>query len=188
MVPDVLQDKAVQYVSGDMSAPERESFEILLQLHDELRTVVGALSEAVGAVTLAGLTEPVSPSAGLRARILNSVATMPTQVEADALVATDAAGRIQWVNANFTAMCGYSLDELKGRKPGEVLQGRDTDPATVGRIREAVRAGRSCRETIVNYHKDGGAYRAEVRILPIMDEENGRAVYFVARERKLAVA
>jgi PAS domain S-box-containing protein len=102
------------------------------------------------------------------------------------LVATDAAGRIHWVNANFSAMCGYSLDELRGRKPGEVLQGCDTDPATVGRIRESLRAGRSCRETIINYHKDGGAYRAEVSISPIMDEENGRAVYFVARERKLA--
>jgi len=184
MVPDGLQDKAVQYVSGDMSAPERENFEVLLAWNAELRTVVGRLSEVVGAVALAGLLAGAVPSAGLKARVMSSVAALEVQTGPEALVKTDAEGRIEWVNEAFTAMCGYSLDELKGRKPGAVLQGAETDRAAVARIRDSMLAGRACRETLINYHKDGSAYRVDVRIDPILDED-GRRLCFVARERKL---
>jgi PAS domain S-box-containing protein len=92
---------------------------------------------------------------------------------------------IHWVNPAFTAMCGYSLAELKGRKPGALLQGRETDLEAVGRIREALRQHRPCRETLVNYHKDGSAYRVDLRIAPVLDDE-GAPLWFVARERKLA--
>ncbi|ATC65580.1 hypothetical protein CMV30_17390 [Nibricoccus aquaticus] len=184
MVPDDLQNKAVQYVSGDMSAPERENFEVLLAWNTELRADVGRLSDAVGALALAEVPAGVTPSAGLKARILNSVAALAGQAGAEALVKTDAEGRIEWVNDAFTAMCGYSLDELKGRRPGAVLQGAETDSAAVGRIRDSMLAGRACRETLINYHKDGSAYRVDVRIDPILDED-GRRLCFVARERKL---
>jgi PAS domain S-box-containing protein len=97
---------------------------------------------------------------------------------------TDPVGRIEWVNPAFTAMCGHDLAELRGRKPGPILQGPDTDPAAVARIREAVHARRACRETLVNYHKNGTPYRAEVRIAPVLDDA-GEPLWFVARERLL---
>jgi hypothetical protein len=37
----------------------------------------------------------------------------------------------------------------------------------------------------VNYHKDGTPYRADVRIMPILDNA-GQTLWFVAKERKLA--
>ena len=80
-----------------------------------------------------------------------------------------------------------SLAELKGHKPGHVLQGPETDRVAVGRIRTALRERQSCRETVVNYHKDGSNYRAEVNIMPILDDA-GEPLWFVARERKLAEA
>ena len=147
--------------------------------------MVSELSDVVASVTVAGFTSVAAPPAALKTRILDSLATLPVRQEPEGLVATDPAGLIQWVNGGFTAMCGYSLEELKGRKPGHVLQGPDTDRAAVDRIRAALRAGRDCRETLVNYHKDGTRYRADVRIAPILDDDD-KPLWFVARERKLA--
>jgi PAS domain S-box-containing protein len=81
-------------------------------------------------------------------------------------------------------MCGYSLEELKGHKPGRVLQGPQTDPSAVERIRNALGSRQSCRETLTNYHKDGTRYLADIRIAPILDDD-GRPLWFVARERKV---
>jgi PAS domain S-box-containing protein len=104
--------------------------------------------------------------------------------EPESLVATGPDGLVLWVNDAFTTMCGYSLEELKGRKPGQLLQGADTDPAAVGRIRDSLRVRRACRESLVNYHKNGTRYRVDVRISPILDDE-GQPLWFVAKERKL---
>jgi hypothetical protein len=79
-------------------------------------------------------------------------------------------------------MCGHDLADLRGRKPGPLLQGPETDPAAVARIRAAVQARQACRETLVNYHKDGRAYRADIRIAPVLDD-TGEPLWFVARER-----
>ena len=86
------------------------------------------------------------------------------------MVVTDGRGLTEWVNPAFTAMCGYSFAELRGRKPGHLLQGPDTDPAALDRIRAAVTARRSCCETVVNYHRNGSRYLAEISITPILDE------------------
>jgi len=184
MSAEVLQDRATLYVSGAMTATERDSFEILLEFHQELRQLVAGLQDVVTAVTMAE-TEPKSkPSDALKSRLLQTVAAMPPQAEPDALVVANARGLVEWINPAFTALCGYSLEELKGRKPGALLQGPETDPATVARIRSALLAREACRETILNYHKDGTRYRAEVSITPILDDTRS-PLWFVARERRL---
>ena len=153
----------------------------------ELRAQVAGLQEAVAALELAQVPGLAVPPAALKARLLATVATQPPRPEPEALVVTAPDGRIEWVNAVFSAMCGYAPEELKGRKPGQLLQGPATDPATVARIRDSVRDRRSCRETLVNYHKDGSRYRVDVSIAPVLDDD-GRPLWFVARERKLPEA
>ena len=93
-------------------------------------------------------------------------------------------GLVQWVNPAFSAMCGYTLDELRGKKLGPILQGAQTDRETAERMRLAVREYRPCRETILNYHKNGTPYWVEVAITPIMDDA-GQPLWLVAREREL---
>lgn len=181
MLTDFLHDRATQYVSGDMTAPDRDAFEVILEYNAELRAHVAGLREAAAAAAVTPVA-PSAPPAGLRTRLLAAVARTPREIGADAMVVTDAQGLFQWSNPEFTAMCGHSVADLKGRKPGHVLQGRDTDPAVVDRIRAALRERRHCHETIVNYHKNGSAYRADVRISPVLDDA-GQPVYFVARER-----
>lgn len=174
---------AAHYVSGEMPAAERESVEVVLEFHEALRAHVAGLQETVAGL-VAAETAPVAPPAGLKAHLLAAVAALPAPAEPEAQVVTDQGGLVLWVNPAFTAMCGYSLAELKGRKPGEVLQGPATDAAAVQRIRESLRARRDCRETLVNYHKDGSRYRAEVHIAPVL-ADGGDPLWFVAKERKL---
>lgn len=184
MLSDLLQDRSALYVSGAMPAAEREAFEVLLEFDPALAAHVAALQEAAAFSVLGPRPVLAAPPVNLKERILAAAAATP-QVGPDALVVTDPAGCIVWINAAFTGMCGYSLDELRGKKPGHILQGRDTDVATVARIRSAVAERRACREQVVNYHKDGSAYRADVRIAPILDDA-AEPLYFVARERVLA--
>ncbi len=85
------------------------------------------------------------------------------------VVITDAAGAVQWVNQAFTRISGYTLAELRGRRPGSVLQGPETDPATVARLSAAIRAGESIEAEILNYARDGRTYWANLKIDPLRD-------------------
>jgi PAS domain S-box-containing protein len=48
----------------------------------------------------------------------------------DAVAITDAHARVQWVNAAWERMTGWSLSEVRGRNPGHFLHGPDTDHET----------------------------------------------------------
>lgn len=185
VLSDLLQDRAAQFVSGTLGAAERESFEVIAAFDPELGAHVAALQEAASVAAVSVARRGEAPPLALKARILAAAEALPQQREREALVVTDSAGRIEWVNDAFTSLCGYTLDELRGRKPGALLQGAETDRAAVGQLREAQRAGVACNVELVNYHKDGSRYRVAVRMSPFLDEA-GAPRWFVARERKLA--
>lgn len=184
MSHELLQERAALYAAGAMPAPERDAFEVLLEYQVELRAQVARLQEAMALVAFTGTVREVAPPAGLKGRILSAVRESFSAPAPEALVVAGPGGLVEWVNPAFTEMCGYSLDELRGRKPGHLLQGPGTDPAAVARIRAALHSAAPCRETLVNYHKDGSAYRVDLRITPILDDAR-QPLWFVARERKL---
>ncbi|MGB4361069.1 MAG: ATP-binding protein [Rhodoferax sp.] len=96
---------------------------------------------------------------------LSRVASQTT----NGVVITDADGRVEWVNEGFTRITGYTLDEVLGRKPGEVLQGEATDPATVAVIREALRLGESFNVDLINYTTSGQPYWINISCNPLRD-------------------
>jgi len=99
----------------------------------------------------------------------------------NAVVLTDPAGLVVWVNEGFTRQTGYTLEEVQGRTPGSVLQGPGTDAATVRRIGERLRRGEGFTEEILNYGKDGREYWLAIEMQPIRDDD-GRIVNFMAIE------
>ena len=103
------------------------------------------------------------------------------------VVITDALGRIEWVNAAFQRLSGYSLAELKGRKPGHVLQGPDTDPAAVAVLRDAERTGTACHAEILSYAKDRRPYWQEIDVQPVNDAE-GRLINFISIQTDISEA
>ncbi|MDX2115847.1 MAG: ATP-binding protein [Planctomycetota bacterium] len=100
---------------------------------------------------------------------------------ANAVVITDVAGRIEWVNPGFTRVTGYTLDEVRGRTPGSILQGPNTDRNEVARIRESLQAGRAITAELHNYNKEGREYVIRLEIEPLHDD-SGNVTGFMAIE------
>jgi PAS domain S-box-containing protein len=178
---DHLQEEAALYASGAMTRPEREEFELLLEANPELQKLTDDLHEAVAATLL---EEPVShrrgPSPALKDRILAQIEERGQRTEPDAIVLSDADALVEWVNPVFTEMCGYGLEELRGRKLGPLLQGPLTCPEAARRMREAVHAPRSCHTELINYRKDGSTYLASIDMKPIFKPDGSLRCY-VAR-------
>ncbi|WP_303978865.1 ATP-binding protein [Dongia mobilis] len=84
---------------------------------------------------------------------------------------------VSFVNAAFTRMTGYPAEEMIGRNC-RVLQGRDTDPEALDRLRRALAQQRPISVTLRNYRKDGRTFWNELSISPIADSQ-GRIAQFV---------
>lgn len=79
-------------------------------------------------------------------------------------------------NRAFLEETGYAADELIGRNC-RMLQGPDTDPVAVGRIRRAVQEERDITIELRNYRKDGTPFWNQLYISPVHDDD-GRLLYF----------
>lgn len=102
----------------------------------------------------------------------------------DSIVITDAAGLTLWTNPAFVDMTGFSLDDMLGKAPGSLLQGKDTNRDTVRRIGRAIRSRQPFRGEILNYTSDGTPYWIDMSIRPIFDDE-GNHTHFISVERDI---
>ena len=70
---------------------------------------------------------------------------------------------IIFANRAFQELCGYSADELLGRNC-RFLQGAETDPNQVQRIRDALRDKQDVTVELLNYRRDGTAFLNQLYI------------------------
>lgn len=101
-----------------------------------------------------------------------------------ARVRTDENGLITETNPAFSRLCGYSFQEIRGRKPGTFLHGPLTESDVVDQIRQALSSKEPIRIELTNYHKDGSPYRVGISISPRYLD--GRFVGYDAEERQLS--
>jgi PAS domain S-box-containing protein len=87
---------------------------------------------------------------------------------------------IVFANRAFQNLCGYDAAELIGRNC-RFLQGPDTDPADIAKVRDAIAARRDVVVEILNYHRDGTPFRNELYVSPVFDPE-GQLRYFFASQ------
>lgn len=85
-----------------------------------------------------------------------------------AVILTDAAQRIIWVNEEFTRITGYTLSEVLGKKPS-ILQGPKSSRETIKRIRKGLESKVPVKDEIMNYRKDGEEYLCKLVIHPIFN-------------------
>ena len=97
------------------------------------------------------------------------------------IVFTDAERRITWVNPAFEKLTGYTLEGVRGRNPS-LLQGAETDPEAILRIRKALNDGLRIKEEILNYSQEGRVYLIELEIIPRMNCR-GVLIGFMAMQR-----
>ncbi len=146
--------------------------QVMAQL--ELRLRVGELHKVIDE---GNRTEEALRLSEAEARKLALVASRTD----NAVIIADAQGRIEWVNEGFTRITEYSPEEVIGRTPGSFLQGPETDPATVVRMKEHVDRGEGFHAEILNYSKSGRKYWLNIEVRPIHDA-SGRLSQFIAIE------
>nr|AML77309.1 putative LOV domain-containing protein [Nolina atopocarpa] len=76
---------------------------------------------------------------------------------------------IMYASAGFFKMTGYLPKDVVGRNC-RFLQGAETDPEEIAKIREALGAGTSYCGRVLNYKKDGTPFWNLLTITPIKDE------------------
>lgn len=111
---------------------------------------------------------------------LKQLALVAEQTD-NAVIISSREGLIEWVNPGFTRISGWTLEEVKGKKPGSLLQGEKTDPAAVEAIRKGLASKKPFQQEILNYHKNGTPYWLNLSISPILDEQ-GEVERFIAIE------
>ena len=102
----------------------------------------------------------------------------------NAVIVTDPAGRIEWVNDGFTRITEYSLEEVVGKKPGSFLQSEETDKSTVAEIGRAIAEKRPITTEILNFSKSGRRYWLHINIQPVFGVD-GELQKFIAIELDL---
>jgi PAS domain S-box-containing protein len=156
---DAMRAGVTDYlVKGQLSA---EVLERTVRYAIERKRIEAALHEAVSQQTpLATAIESVSVAV---------LITDPRQTD----------NPLIFVNPAFTAITGYTSDEVVGRNP-RFLQHPDSDPEIMQAIRDALTGQRLFKGVMLNRRKDGTLYRNSLIISPVFDE-HGELIYFVGQ-------
>ena len=87
---------------------------------------------------------------------------------------------IEVANPAFLALTGYAETDVVGRNC-RFLAGDRTDEAVTDKLRQAIAERRPVLTEIVNYRRDGSAFRNGVMITPLFDEE-GELAWFLGSQ------
>jgi PAS domain S-box-containing protein len=130
--------------------------------------------------TMIGATQDITARKSADIQLLESEKKLSliAKQTVNAVIITDAEGRIQWVNNAFTRICEYEPEEVIGRKPGSFLQGKETDTLTVQYLSQKIRDKEMFNCEILNYSKSGRKYWVHIQGQPIIDEEGVCSRFF----------
>lgn len=97
------------------------------------------------------------------------------------IVITDAKLKIVFASSNIVNMNGYKPNEVVGKTP-KMFQGKDTDDLISNEIRLAIKDQKPFDKVVLNYCKDGSAYKCHIQGHPIFDSK-GKLINFIAFEK-----
>ena len=125
---------------------------------------------------LAGLDDGTDPfAAAVRATRMPMIVTNPRMADNPIVFANDA----------FCRFTGYSRQEILGHNC-RFLQGPESDPAAVERIRAAIAVPEAVEVEIRNYRKDGSAFWNRLLVAPVHDAR-GTLQYFFASQFDVSI-
>lgn len=92
------------------------------------------------------------------------------EAAANAIMISDRAGVVQWVNQAFTSITGYAREEIIGLNPRLLKSGKH-DAAFYRQLWDTIQSGKVWHSEMVNRHKDGHFYPEEATITPVRDKD-----------------
>lgn len=114
---------------------------------------------------------------------LRKMALIAKETE-NAVIVTNKKGEIEWVNQAFEATTGYTIDEVRGKIPGKILQGEDTDPQSVRNIAQALKKKIPIEIDLINYSKSNRKYWVKLQIQPVFNTE-GEIENFISIQKEI---
>jgi len=106
--------------------------------------------------------------------------TAALEAAANAIVITDYEGKIVSVNRAFTAMTGYSKEEVLGNNPRLLKSGKQPQ-SYYADLWSTISSGKVWHGELVNRRKDGTTYTEEMTITPVTQDLGSTTdTYFIA--------
>jgi two-component system CheB/CheR fusion protein len=84
---------------------------------------------------------------------------------------------IVYANQGFRELTGFDPEDITGRNC-RFLQGPNTNPEDIEKVRQAIAKRESCRVTILNYRRDGSPFYNDLIVTPVADTD-GNVTHFV---------
>ena len=101
------------------------------------------------------------------------------------VIVTDSEQRIEYVNDAFERLTGYTLAEVKGKRPGSFLKSKNTNTEASAKMRDALNRGEPVQVEILNCSKHGVDYWLDISIEPLRDAM-GNLTGFMAVETDIS--
>ena len=108
-------------------------------------------------------------------RNLSLVAAL--EATSNAIMITDRDVRIEWTNPAFTELTGYSFQEALGRKPSDLLKSGVQDQLFYEQVWQKLMNQEHWQGEIVNRHKDGRLFNADMGISPVLNKDGSLSGY-----------
>ncbi|RCH54648.1 hypothetical protein DJ568_12575 [Mucilaginibacter hurinus] len=86
------------------------------------------------------------------------------------VIINDANGNVEWVNSGFERITGYTLQDVQGKRLGDVIRGELTDEGTIQGTRDLSKNKQPFEVDLLIYRKDGEPLWISVINSVIVDE------------------
>lgn len=105
---------------------------------------------------------------------------------ANGIVITDLEGNIEWINAAFSKLTGYSWQDVLGKNP-RILKSNKHDNTFYKKLWDTITAGEIWYGKIINKRKDGSLYTEEMTITPVKSKD-GKIEHFIGIKNDITEA
>lgn len=127
-------------------------------------------------ILLTGIVQDITERKQAEAEIQLQATAL--KAAANGILITNRDGEIQWANPAFTTLSGYTLSEVYGKNPRELVKSGQHNQAFYQQMWETLLAGEVWRGELVNRRKDGTLLTEEQTITPLLDV-NGQITHFI---------
>ncbi len=142
-----------------------------------LETVLKQVTDSSGEISmLIAITRDFNEIARMEQLVDQS--SMVVEQTTNSVVITDLEGKITFTNRAFELITGFDENEVLGRKPGDFLQGEETDPETVAIMHDAIEERQPFDVDVINYSKSGEKYWIHIHCEPMINKDNQMVGFF----------
>ena len=183
LVPECFRKQHIEFRNGYLSQPSVRAmgkcFGLFARRKDGSEFYADIMLSPVTTsegVLVVGVIRDITERKRMEGEIKRLFAAIDQSV--NVVFISDAKGNIEYVNAMFEQVTGYSREEVIGRNPSMLSSG-ETTRAEYAELWETITEGKTWRGVFKNKKKNGQSYWGNGLISPIKDE-NGKVTHFLA--------